>query len=53
VELSEEVKYMTIDTASAARAVIGHVEDMNQVDCEMHVINLALLHAIAKTCYLC
>jgi hypothetical protein len=46
VELSEEVKYMTSDTASAARAVSGHVEDMDQVDCEMHVVNLALLYAI-------
>jgi hypothetical protein len=46
VELSEEVKYMTSGTASAARAVSGHVEDMDQVDCKMHVVNLALLYAI-------
>jgi hypothetical protein len=46
VELSEEVKYMTSDTTSAARADSGHVKDMDQVDCKMHVVKLALLYAI-------
>jgi hypothetical protein len=47
VELDTDVKSMTSDTASAATAVSNYVEDIDQVDCEMHVVSLALLYAIA------
>jgi hypothetical protein len=46
VELDTDVNHMTSNTASAARAVSNYVEDIEQVDCEIHIVNLALLYGI-------
>jgi hypothetical protein len=43
IELYTDVKYMTSDTASAARVVSKYVEDIEQVDCEMHVLKFDMI----------
>jgi hypothetical protein len=41
-----EANFITIDTATPARAVANYVEDIEQIDCEMHLVNLAILYYI-------
>ena len=37
---------MTSDTVSAARAVSTYFDELTQVDCELHVVNLILEYGI-------
>ena len=46
IDLDKEAAYMTSDTASAATAVSTYFEITEQVNCEMHVVNLALQYGI-------
>jgi hypothetical protein len=46
IEMDTDVNHMTSNTVSAAKAVSNYVEDIKQVDCEMHVVSLALLYGI-------
>ena len=39
-------RYITSDTASAASAVADEFDDTDQVDCELHIINLVLEYGI-------
>jgi hypothetical protein len=46
IDLDMEANFITSDTATAAKAVSNYVEDIEQIDCEMHLVNLAILYAI-------
>jgi hypothetical protein len=46
VDIGEFARFITSDTTSAARAVSNFIEGTEQVDCEMHVLNLVLLYGI-------
>jgi hypothetical protein len=46
INLHDDSKFITSDTTSAARAVSQYIDDIEQVDCEMHLVNLAILYAL-------
>jgi hypothetical protein len=46
VNLAECTRFVTSDTTSAARAVSHFIDGSEQVDCEMHILNLVLLYGI-------
>lgn len=46
IGIDDLARYVTSDTTSAARAVSNHIEGTEQVDCEMHILNLILLYGI-------
>jgi hypothetical protein len=40
IDLDKEANFITSDTATAARAVANYVEDIDQIDCKLHLVNL-------------
>jgi hypothetical protein len=44
--LHDDSKSITSDTTSAASAVSQYIDDIEQVDCEMHLVSLAILYAL-------
>jgi hypothetical protein len=46
IDIDRDAKYLTSDTTASARAVSNFIDGIEQVDCEMHVVNLALQYAI-------
>ena len=48
MDISKCAKFMGSDTTNAATAVSGHFDNVEQVNCEMHVLNLILLYGIGQ-----
>ena len=46
IDLAKHGLYITSDTTNSARAVSKYIDGMEQVDCEMHKVNLALLYTL-------
>jgi hypothetical protein len=46
VDIGEYARFITCETTSAACAVSNFIEGTEQVDCEMHILNLVLLYGI-------
>ena len=46
MNLDECTRFITSDTTAAARCVSNHIDGSEQVDCEMHILNLILLYGI-------
>ena len=46
LDIDKSARYITSDTASAARAVADEFDETDQVDCELHLINLILEYGI-------
>jgi hypothetical protein len=46
ININDDTKFITSDTTSSARDVSQYIDDSKQVDCEMHLVSLALLYAL-------
>ena len=46
IDIDKSARYITSDTAFVARAVADKFDDTDQVDCELHLINLVLEYGI-------
>ena len=48
IDFDKSARYITSDTASAARAVFDQFDDTDKVACELHIINLVLKYGIGS-----
>ena len=46
INIGNCTRFVTSDTTAAARAVSNYIDGSEQVDCEMHILNLILLYGI-------